>query len=142
MANPEYDVYDPHCPTRQALDRIADKWTALIVGLLAQRPHRFGELRRGIRGISHKVLSQTLQSLERDGLVRRMPLATVPPTVEYSLTPLGCTLDEPLAGIRDWAERHIEEVQAARDRYVRHTPATLPASGAHASQGARRRRPE
>jgi DNA-binding HxlR family transcriptional regulator len=129
MDKPDYDVYDPKCPTRQALDRIADKWTALIVGLLAQRPHRFGELRRGVRGISHKVLSQTLQSLERDGLVRRAPLATVPPTVEYSLTSLGRTLDEPLASIRGWAERHIEEVQTARDAYLRPTPAAaLPTS--------------
>ena len=133
MDKPEYDVYDPQCPTRQALDRIADKWTALIVGLLAQRPHRFGELRRGIRGISHKVLSQALQSLERDGLVRRTPLATVPPMVEYSLTPLGRTLDEPLAGIRDWAERHIEEVQAARDSYVPRPQATPSSSRLDAS---------
>jgi len=123
MDRPKYSVYDPQCPTRQALDRIADKWTALIVGLLAQRPHRFGELRRGIAGISHKVLSQTLQSLERDGLVRRTPLGTGPPMVEYSLTSLGRTLDEPLASIRDWAERNIEDVQAARDAYVRPAPA-------------------
>ena len=137
MANPEYDVYDPQCPTRQALDRIADKWTALIVGLLAQRPHRFGELRRGIRGISNKVLSQTLQSLERDGLVRRAPQATVPPTVEYSLTSLGRTIDQPLAGIRNWAEQHIEEVQAARDSYIRPAPPAppSPASGPRKKPG-------
>jgi DNA-binding HxlR family transcriptional regulator len=122
MDKPDYDVYNPKCPTRQALDRIADKWTSLIVGLLAERPHRFGELRRGVRGISHKMLSQTLQSLERDGLVRRTPMATVPPSVEYSLTSLGRTLDEPLASIRNWAERHIEEVQTARDAYLRPRP--------------------
>jgi DNA-binding HxlR family transcriptional regulator len=114
MARPPYNVYSARCPTRQALDRIADKWTALIVGLLADRTHRFGELRRGVEGISHKVLSQTLQSLERDGLVRREPLPTVPATVEYSLTPLGRTLAEPLAAIRAWAERHIEQIEAAR----------------------------
>jgi DNA-binding HxlR family transcriptional regulator len=114
-----YSVYAAKCPTRQALDRIADKWTALIVGLLGQRPHRFGELRRGVEGISHKVLSQTLRSLERDGLVHRTVLPTKPPSVEYSLTPLGATLVRPLAAIRDWAERHIESVQAARDAYAR-----------------------
>lgn len=139
MPNPQFDVYDPQCPTRQALDRIADKWTALIVGLLAQRPHRFGELRRGVRGISHKVLSQTLQSLERDGLVRRTPLATVPPMVEYALTELGRTLDEPLAGIRNWAERHIEAVQAARDIYVRQPPTASSTPGSKASKAGRRR---
>jgi DNA-binding HxlR family transcriptional regulator len=73
MAKPPYNVYSARCPTRQALDRIADKWTALIVGLLSERTHRFGELQRGVEGISHKVLSQTLQSLERDGEKRVQP---------------------------------------------------------------------
>jgi DNA-binding HxlR family transcriptional regulator len=114
MEKPLYDVYDAHCPTRQALDRIADKWSALIIGLLAERPHRFGELRRMIGGISQKMLTQTLRSLEFDGLVSRRAIATVPVTVEYSLTPLGETLVAPLASIRDWAEGHIEEVLAAR----------------------------
>ena len=122
MSNGQYNVYAEKCPTRQALDRIAGKWTALIVGLLGQRTHRFGELRRGIEGISHKVLTQNLQSLERDGLVLRKPIPPVPPTVEYSLTALGETLVEPLAAIRDWAERHIEQVEASRDAYVRGTP--------------------
>ena len=114
LGNLQYNVYAERCPTRQALDRIADKWTALIVGLLAGRPHRFGELRRGIEGISHKVLTQVLRSLERDGLVARRILDGVPPRVEYSLTPTGATLIEPLAAIRAWAETHIEEILAAR----------------------------
>ena len=114
MKEPAYNVYAAACPTRQALDRIADKWTALIVGLLAERPHRFGELRRKIDGISQKMLTQTLRSLERDGLVDRRVYATVPVTVEYSLTPVGETLTAPLAAIRDWAEQHIEHVLAAR----------------------------
>jgi DNA-binding HxlR family transcriptional regulator len=113
---PAYNVYLATCPTRQALDRIADKWTALIVGLLSQRPHRFGELRRAIEGISHKVLTQTLRSLERDGLISRRVLPTKPVTVEYSLTDLGETLTSPLSAIRDWAERHIEAVLDARSR--------------------------
>jgi DNA-binding HxlR family transcriptional regulator len=123
MPRPKYNVYAAQCPTRKALDRIADKWTALIVGLLGERTHRFGELRRSIDGISHKVLTHTLRSLERDGLVHREPLPTVPPTVEYSLTPLGATLVGPLAAIRDWAEEHIEELQAARDAHAREKPA-------------------
>ena len=127
MARGKYNVYAAQCPTRQALDRIADKWTALIVGLLAERTHRFGELRRRIDGISHKVLVQTLRSLERDGLVHRQPLATNPPTVEYSLTPLGMSLVGPLASIRDWAEEHIEELQAAREAHARErTPSEQP----------------
>ena len=114
VGNLQYNVYAERCPTRQALDRIADKWTALIVGLLADRPHRFGELRRGIEGISHKVLTQVLRSLERDGLVARRVLDGVPAPVEYSLTASGATLIEPLAAIRKWAETHIEEILAAR----------------------------
>ena len=115
-ASPRYNVYSAACPTRQALDRIADKWTALIVGLLDTRPHRFGELRRAVEGISHKVLTQTLRSLEADGLVARQVLPTRPVTVEYSLTPLGRTLTGPLAAIRDWAEQHIESVLEARTK--------------------------
>jgi DNA-binding HxlR family transcriptional regulator len=116
MSDFAYDVYRAACPTRSALDRIADKWTALIIGLLAERPHRFGELRRRIDGISQKMLTQTLRSLERDGLVARRAEATVPVTVEYSLTPLGATLVAPLEGIRVWAEAHIDEVLDARAR--------------------------
>jgi DNA-binding HxlR family transcriptional regulator len=111
-----YDVYDASCPSRTALNRIGDRWTALIVGVLAERPHRFGELRRRVDGISQKMLTQTLRSLERDGLVSRSAFATVPVTVEYALTPLGETLVPVLAAIRDWAEDHIADVLAARER--------------------------
>ena len=92
---PEYNVYCDNCPTRLALDRIADKWTALIIGLLAEKPYRFGELRRAIEGISQKVLTQTLRSLEQDGLVSRQTLTTVPTTVEYTITKLGHSLTGP-----------------------------------------------
>lgn len=116
MRRPLYNVYAANCPTRQALDRIADKWTALIVGRLAERPHRFSELLRAVEGVSQKMLTQTLRSLERDGLVRRVVKATVPVTVEYSLTATGRTLIAPLEAIRAWAEHHIEAVLAARTR--------------------------
>jgi DNA-binding HxlR family transcriptional regulator len=116
MRQARYNAYAASCPTRQALDRIADKWTVLIIGLLGQRPHRFGELLRGIDGISQKMLTQTLRSLEFDGLVSRRVEPTVPVTVEYSLTATGRTLTEPLDAIRRWAEQHIEAVLAARSR--------------------------
>lgn len=119
MAKTHYTPYAATCPTRQALDRIADKWTVLVVGLLEQRPHRFGELLKGVDGISQKMLTQTLRSLELDGLVTRRAKATVPVTVEYSLTSTGRTLAEPLEAIRRWAEQHIEEVLAARSRGLR-----------------------
>jgi len=111
------DVYASNCPTRQVLDRIGDKWTALIIGVLEEGPQRFSELRRGIGGISQKMLTQTLRSLERDGLVTRTVYAEVPPRVEYALTPLGETLSTPLAAIRLWAEANIAEVAAAQAAY-------------------------
>lgn len=108
------DVYSAPCPSRAALDRIADKWTALIVGSLSTGTKRFSELRAAIEGISEKMLTQTLRSLERDGLVSRTVHPSVPPKVEYQLTELGLTLDAPLTAVRDWAERHINEVNQAR----------------------------
>ncbi len=109
--------YAADCPTRQVLDRIGDKWTTLIVGMLGEDTRRFSELQRGIHGISQKMLTQTLRHLERDGLVTRTLYAEVPPRVEYQLTPLGKTLLELIRGIIQWSEDHIEEVSAAQDAY-------------------------
>ncbi len=111
------DVYNGDCPTRQVLDRIGDKWTALIIGMLDGRPKRFSELQRSIVGISHKMLTQTLRNLERDGLVQRTLYPEVPPRVEYVLTPLGETLCTPITAIRHWAEEHIAEVTVAQTLY-------------------------
>ncbi|HLY26867.1 MAG TPA: helix-turn-helix domain-containing protein [Aggregatilineales bacterium] len=111
------NVYDKNCPTRQTLDRIADKYTVLVIVFLQGTPRRFSELQRMITGISQKVLTQTLRSLERDGLLTRTIYPEVPPRVEYALTPLGETLIEPLAALRNWAESHIETVIAAQARY-------------------------
>src|SRR5579863_1251386 len=108
MAILRANVYDASCPTRRVLDLIADKWTALIIGLLKDEPQRFAALHRRIGGISQKMLTQTLRRLERDGLVQRTVYAEVPPRVVYALTPLGHTLWEPLATLRDWAEEHSD----------------------------------
>jgi DNA-binding HxlR family transcriptional regulator len=113
------DPYKADCPTRMALDRIADKWTVLVLMLLDEESMRFNQLRRAIEGLSQKMLSQTLKALERDGLVSRRAFATVPVTVEYSITPLGRTLAEALAPLADWATTHIGEILRARDRYDR-----------------------
>jgi DNA-binding HxlR family transcriptional regulator len=112
-----YDVYDPDCPTRQVLNLIADKWTALIIGLLEKGPQRFVALQRQTRGISQKMLTQNLRNLERDGLVRRTVYAEVPPRVEYELTPLGQTLCNQLAALRHWSEANIDAIIAAQQRY-------------------------
>jgi DNA-binding HxlR family transcriptional regulator len=112
-----WNVYDNQCPTRKTLDRIADKWTVLIVGRLATKKRRFGELRREIVGISPKVLTQKLRELERDGIITRRVYASVPPKVEYSLTPLGSTLIGLLDAIRVWSETHIEAVLEAQQTF-------------------------
>ncbi len=111
------NTYAATCPTRMVLDRVADKWTVLVLGLLAESPHRFNELRRKIGGLSQKMLSQTLKTLERDGLVDRRAFATVPVTVEYSITPLGLTLARTVDGLRLWAETHMTDVLTAQRRY-------------------------
>lgn len=109
------DVFARDCPSRVVLDRVGDRWTALIVGALEDGPRRFGELRDAM-GIAPKVLSQTLRTLERDGIVTRTAYPEMPPRVEYELTPLGATLTRPLAAIRDWAEEHVHEIIAAREQ--------------------------
>jgi DNA-binding HxlR family transcriptional regulator len=109
--------YSSDCPTRMVLDRVADKWAVLVLGLLMAGPVRFNQLRRIIEGISQKMLSQTLKSLERDGLVSRRAIATVPVTVEYAVTPLGKTLAVPVDALRIWAETHMDEVVASQQRY-------------------------
>jgi len=114
---PAPNVYDADCPTRRVLDRVADKWAVLVLVLLSTETLRFNALRRRIDGISQKMLSQTLKSLERDGLVGRRAIATVPVTVEYSITPLGRTLAKTVDGLRLWAESHIGEIEAAQAKY-------------------------
>ena len=113
----DWNVYDQNCPTRLVLNRVADKWTVLLVGCLAERTMRFGELRRTVNGISQKMLTQTLRGMERDGLISRKVYPTVPPKVEYSLTGLGKTLVAMLEQVRDWSEDHIEQVLAAQAAY-------------------------
>jgi DNA-binding HxlR family transcriptional regulator len=111
------DVYAADCPTRRVLDLIGDKWSVLIIGMLEDGPKRFSHLQRSIGGISQKMLTQTLRSLERDGIISRTLYPEVPPRVEYTLTPLGETLGEPIAAIIHWAEEHIDEVSVAQNAY-------------------------
>jgi DNA-binding HxlR family transcriptional regulator len=111
------NVFDQNCESRQTLDRVADKWSALVVYALVDGPRRHGELRRVIDGISQKMLTQTLRSMERDGLVVRRVIDRVPPHVEYGLTVLGQTLTEPLVAICRWSMDHLPDVQRARTAY-------------------------
>lgn len=112
-----WNVYDDRCPTRDVLARLADKWALLVLGRLENGPMRFNHLRRDIRGISQKVLTQTLRKLERDGLISRQIFATVPITVEYSLTSLGRTLTDTVTVLARWVESNMDAVQAAQAAY-------------------------
>ena len=113
----KYDVYSEACPTRLLLDHIADKWATLILRKVSGGPIRFNQLRREVQGISQKVLSRSLKKLERDGLVTRRAFATVPVTVEYTITPLGETLASHMSMITQWAETNIETVLSAQAAY-------------------------
>lgn len=127
----EYDAFLAVCPSRQLLDRISDKWVTLVLCALggvgsaapgsvapgAPQPMRFSELARRLAGVSQKMLTQTLRSLERDGLLTRTVTPTVPVTVTYELTDLGVSLHEMTRGIKAWAELHMDDVLAHRETY-------------------------
>jgi len=112
----EADV-EAHCRVREILDRVADKWSLLVIALLADRGRRFTELRSEIDGISQRMLTLTLRRLERDGLVRRTVHPVVPPRVDYDLTPLGTTLIGPIEALLQWVVDHTPEIAAARADY-------------------------
>lgn len=105
------------CPVRDVLDRVGDKWTTLILIALAAGPQRFGALNRATPDISKRMLTQTLRTLERDGLVARRVYPTKPPSVDYRLTPLGVAMMEPLAALIRWAEQSHPAIVAARRRF-------------------------
>jgi DNA-binding HxlR family transcriptional regulator len=131
QAKVEYDAFLAACPSRDLLNRISGKWVALILAALgsdgARRPDgacagepgpmRYSELSRMLAGVSQKMLTQTLRSLERDGLVSRSVEPTVPVTVTYELTDLGLSLHHMVRGLKTWAETHMDDVIANRDAY-------------------------
>lgn len=101
----------------QILERIGDKWTILVVGALSSGPLRFNALQRAVPGVSHKMLTTTLRGLERDGLVKRTAFATIPPRVDYELTPQGISLHGPLLALADWARAQRPHIEAARSDF-------------------------
>ncbi|MGW5489170.1 winged helix-turn-helix transcriptional regulator [Streptosporangium sandarakinum] len=129
QAKAEYNAFVAACPSRKLLDRISNKWVTLIMAALggAHQPGadcagepgamRYSELARLLAGVSQKMLTQTLRSLERDGLVARTVVPTVPVTVSYELTELGLSLHETMRGVKAWAEVHMDDVLANRETY-------------------------
>ncbi|HEY8381354.1 MAG TPA: helix-turn-helix domain-containing protein [Microvirga sp.] len=113
---------EPHAECRalaQVLDRIGDKWTIMAVGALSHGPMRFNALMRRIGGVSHRMLTLTLRGLERDGLVRRTAYPTIPPRVDYELTPLGHSLIGPLAALSLWGRENRTEIERSRRAFDR-----------------------
>jgi len=116
-ARVEFDAYLSGCPSRKLLDRIADKWVALVVKSLGDGPKRYSEVSHQLAGVSQKMLTQTLRSLERDGVLTRTVTPSVPVRVDYELTPLGESLSGVLGQLKTWAEQHMPEVDRARTDY-------------------------
>jgi DNA-binding HxlR family transcriptional regulator len=128
QAKTKYDAFLAACPSRQLLDRISDKWVTLILAALGSggcdgdpRSMRYSELLRLLAGVSQKMLTQTLRSLERDGLVTRTVTPTVPVTVTYELTDLGLSLHQMMRGLKTWAETHMDDVLANREAHEART---------------------
>ena len=132
-AKVEYDAFLAGCPSRQLLDRLSDKWVTLVLAALGSggprpdgagctgepRAMRYSELSRQLAGVSQKMLTQTLRSLERDGLVTRTVTPTVPVTVSYELTGLGLSLFATVRAVKAWAEAHMDDVLARRAAHDR-----------------------
>ncbi|AOS64137.1 winged helix-turn-helix transcriptional regulator [Actinoalloteichus hymeniacidonis] len=104
------------CPVGGIFRRVGDRWSLILIALLGRRPYRYNELHRAIEGISQRMLTRTLRGLEIDGLVHREVFPTVPPSVEYRLTPLGSSLLGPVSALAEWAVRHEPDMAAARLR--------------------------
>ena len=110
------DLLAPACPSREVLKHLTSRWGVLVLIVLEQRMHRFSELRRAVGGVSERMLAQTLQQLEHDGMVSRVAYQVVPPHVEYSLTPLGREAAEKVRGLADWIEMSLPRIMAHWDK--------------------------
>ena len=117
LPDPGYDAFDADCPTRELLDELSDKWVSLVLVALVNGPQRHSELRRRLSGVSQKMLTQTLRSMERDGVVTRTVTASVPVRVDYELTELGVSLTSVVHAVKLWAEANMDSVAQARKAY-------------------------
>ncbi|MFJ6404022.1 winged helix-turn-helix transcriptional regulator [Streptomyces hydrogenans] len=111
------DVDGTMCPSRLVLEHVTSRWGVLVLIALLERSYRFGELRRRVGGVSEKMLTQTLQTLERDGFVHRDAKPVIPPRVDYTLTPLGQDAADRVKALALWTDERVPAVEAARARY-------------------------
>jgi DNA-binding HxlR family transcriptional regulator len=111
------EFYYADCAARPFFDQVANKWSVMILTILCKQPQRFNEIMRCLEGITHKALTQALRRMERNGLVHRRVLATSPVAVEYSLTPLGRTLQEPFTAVYAWAVNHSADIVKAQAEF-------------------------
>lgn len=122
VARVEFDAYVASCPSFKLLDRISDKWVTLVLKSLADGPKRYSEVSHQLVGVSQKMLTQTLRSLERDGMLTRTVTPSVPVRVDYELTPLGESLAGVMGQLKTWAEQYMPEVDRARAEYDARQP--------------------
>jgi DNA-binding HxlR family transcriptional regulator len=111
------DGHPPACQAREVLDRVGDKWSLYVISRLGEDTKRFTDLKRGVEGISQRMLTVTLRGLERDGIVTRTVYPVMPPRVDYALTPMGRTLLDTVGTLVAWAEDHVADIDGARAAY-------------------------
>lgn len=113
-------VFMAECPSRPILDQISDKWSMMTLAVLDEGPLRFNVLKRRLEGITQKALTQTLRRLERNGLVERRVIPASPIAVEYSISPLGRSLQPAFASLHDWIMAHLPDIERAQRRFDKH----------------------
>ena len=119
MLGQETPIFRADCGSRLILDQIADKWSMLILAVLCAAPLRFNAIKRQLEGVTQKALTQALRRLERNGLLARRVIPASPVAVEYSVTPLGRTLQQPFAALHGWTVQHLSEVEKAQQAFDR-----------------------
>ncbi|MTD26288.1 winged helix-turn-helix transcriptional regulator [Erwinia sorbitola] len=109
--------FSSECPSRALFDQIADKWSMMVLAVLDEEPQRFNAIKRRLEGVTQKALTQCLRRLERNGLVSRQILSFSPVAVQYEITPLGRTLQQPFRELHQWTLNKLPEVEAARRQF-------------------------
>lgn len=112
-------IYRADCPSRVLIEQLADKWSMMLLALLLQEPLRFNAIKRRLEGVTQRVLTQTLRKLERNGMLSRRIIPGSPPGVEYSITPLGRSLEKPVTALYDWTVAHVDAISAKQRAYDR-----------------------